>query len=149
MTKRTWMVTGGILGLVMVLSACAAQATPTPTAVPATATPVAPTATPSGPSPAEQITAGQRVYSNQCAGCHGNDLEGVSGPPLTASSLSRFSTAAGLYDYISTRMPANAPGSLSETDYYDVVAYLLDFRGLLPAGEAVTPDTAPGISLSQ
>jgi mono/diheme cytochrome c family protein len=149
MTKRTWLVFGAILGLVTLFSACGAQATSTPTPVPPTATAVPPTATPSGPSRAEQITAGERTYSNQCASCHGNDLQGVSAPALTASNLSRFSTAAGLYDYISSRMPANAPGSLSESDYYAVEAYILEFRGLLPAGEAVTPDTAPGISLSQ
>jgi mono/diheme cytochrome c family protein len=147
MTKRTWLAVGAIAGLIVVLAACGAQATPT--AVPPTATPVPATATPSGPTRAEQISAGEMVYANQCASCHGNDLQGVSAPGLTASNLSRFSTAAGLYDYISSRMPANAPGSLSESDYYNVEAYILEFRGLLPAGEGVTPDTAPGISLSQ
>ncbi len=33
-------------------------------------------------SPA-QATLGQQLYKAQCAACHGNSLEGTSGPPLT------------------------------------------------------------------
>jgi mono/diheme cytochrome c family protein len=133
MKKRTWLAIGAIVGLITVLAACGAQAT----------------STPSGPSRAEQVSAGQEVYASNCASCHGENLQGVDAPALNASTLARFSTAAGIYDYISQQMPLGAPGSLSETQYYQVEAYILDENGLLPTGEALTPDNAPNISLSQ
>jgi alcohol dehydrogenase (cytochrome c) len=91
-----------------------------------------------------QAAAGKQVYSRQCAECHGSNLQGQAGPALAgpkfASNL-RYSkmSAQQLFDFIKTRMPPNAPGSLSDEYYRQVVAYILSRNGH-PAGS--TPLTA-------
>jgi cytochrome c len=101
----------------------------------------------------QQVTAGKQVYATYCGGCHGSDLQGRLGyPQLTRTTLGSFGDAARLFDFISTRMPLVAqgytvqPGTLSTDKYYSVEAYILDYIGLLPAGETLTPQTAPNIT---
>lgn len=85
-----------------------------------------------------QATAGQTVYAEQCAICHGDQLQGKVGPALAGSqflSVSQFQelTADYLYRFMAKHMPANAPGSLSQTQYVDLLAYILEVNGY-PAG---------------
>ena len=85
-----------------------------------------------------QADAGQRVFASQCAICHGDKLEGKVGPALAGEqflSVSQYQelTAGFLYKTISRQMPKNAPGSLSKTQYLDVLAYILKVNGY-PAG---------------
>ena len=85
-----------------------------------------------------QADAGQRVFASQCAICHGDKLEGKVGPALAGQqflSVSQFQelTAGFLYRTMSKQMPKNAPGSLSKTEYLDVLAYILKVNGY-PAG---------------
>jgi mono/diheme cytochrome c family protein len=149
---------------VMALAACGPSAAPpTPTAAPPTSAPTeaapatptveaaATTAAPAGaPGTSEQqVTAGQKVYTTNCESCHGASLEGVTGPPLTQSTISRFGTAQQLVDFTSQLMPQNAPGSLSREQYYDVAAFILEKDGLLPAGETLTPENAANIKLTK
>lgn len=85
-----------------------------------------------------QASDGASVYVQTCASCHGPNLQGESGPPLMGSTLKAgygAGTAAQLYDFISRQMPQNAPGSLSQRQYLDVTAYLLEQNGI-PAGDA-------------
>jgi mono/diheme cytochrome c family protein len=162
---------------VMALAACGPSAAPpTPTAAPPTSAPteaapatptveaaattppptptVAAAATTAAPTGAQgtseqQVTAGQKVYTTDCESCHGASLEGVTGPPLTQSTLSRFGTAKQLVDFTSQLMPQNTPGSLSQEQYYDVTAFILDKDGLLPAGETLTTENAANIKLTK
>jgi cytochrome c5 len=75
---------------------------------------------------AAQADRGSAVYSEKCATCHeGADVDG---PPLTGTPFIdrwREDTLDGLFDFIKTRMPQTAPGSLSEAAYLDIVAHLL------------------------
>jgi mono/diheme cytochrome c family protein len=85
-----------------------------------------------------QADAGQTVFDSQCAICHGDRLEGKVGPALAGQqflSVSQYQelTARFLYKIMSTQMPKNAPGSLSKTEYLDVLAYILKVNGY-PAG---------------
>jgi S-disulfanyl-L-cysteine oxidoreductase SoxD len=85
-----------------------------------------------------QADAGQTVFASQCAICHGDKLEGKVGPALAGEqflSVSQYQelTAGFLYKTISRQMPKNAPGSLSKTQYIDVLAYILKVNGY-PAG---------------
>ena len=63
--------------------------------------------------------------------CHGGPRPGAgfSFPDAPAiigpGTLTDFKTAAQLYDFVSTRMPYQAPGVLSSDDYWNLVAYLL------------------------
>ena len=94
----------------------------------------------------DQVASGQAVYTRDCAECH--DPGGI-GPPLQAANLANYGTAQGLFDYTHSTMPLDAPGSLTDQEYYDVVAYMLSNTGQLPADTVVGPDTAPNISLTQ
>jgi mono/diheme cytochrome c family protein len=85
-----------------------------------------------------QADAGQTVFASQCAICHGDKLQGKVGPALAGQqflSVSQFQelTAQFLYKVMSKQMPANAPGTLSKTQYLNVLAYILKVNGY-PAG---------------
>jgi S-disulfanyl-L-cysteine oxidoreductase SoxD len=88
-----------------------------------------------------QADRGDAVYSEKCATCHeGADVDG---PPLTGTPFVdrwREDTLDGLFEFIKTRMPQTAPGSLPEAAYLDIVAHLLHENDY-PAGDReLTPD---------
>ncbi len=160
-----WIITLALaLVSVMVLAACGSSAatpaatvappTPSPTEA-TTATPTAiatattPATTGAGGTSEQQIAAGQKVYTTDCESCHGTNLEGATGPALTPSIVSQYGNAKQLVDFTSQLMPQNAPGSLSQEQYYDVTAFILNKDGLLPAGETLTPDNAAAIKLTK
>lgn len=122
--------------------------TPTPT-IPRPTTVTSPTPTTESPPATNQVTQGQQVYAQSCQRCHGANLEGGSGTALTLVVLSKYQTADRLVGYLSKQMPANRPGSLSEQQYYDVTAFILDRRGFLPAGQVLTPANAAQLNLRQ
>jgi mono/diheme cytochrome c family protein len=91
-----------------------------------------------------QASRGRVLYLAQCAGCHGNAMEGTSGPPLAGDSfLSNWSgkSAASLVDKIQKTMPFNQPGSLSLLQSTDVAAHILQ-TGNFAAGQTELNDTA-------
>jgi mono/diheme cytochrome c family protein len=93
---------------------------------------------------AAQAARGQQLYKAQCAGCHGNAMEGTNGPPLVGESfLSNWSAQplANVVDKIQKSMPFNLPGSLSRGQSTDLAAYLLQ-AGKFPAGQAELNDGA-------
>lgn len=78
---------------------------------------------------AEQATRGEAVYKEQCAACHGDNLEG-SGPmpPLAGMDFLanwKGKTLGDLYEKTQTTMPATAPGTLTPEQAADVLSYLL------------------------
>lgn len=103
----------------------------------------APPAAPPGFYTRDQATRGQMVYIQYCLRCHGARLAGADGPPLQGPSFGasmtkgRMSTHA-LFAFIKGGMPMNAPGSLSEREYLDVLAYILEKNGYAPGGTALT-----------
>jgi mono/diheme cytochrome c family protein len=91
-----------------------------------------------------QAARGQQLYKAQCAGCHGNAMEGTSGPPLVGDSFLSNRSAqplANLVDKIQKTMPFNLPGSLSRSQSTDLAAYLLQ-AGKFPAGQAELSEAA-------
>jgi S-disulfanyl-L-cysteine oxidoreductase SoxD len=93
---------------------------------------------------AGQAARGQQLYKAQCAGCHGNAMEGTSGPPLVGDDfLSNWSTQtlANLVDKIQKTMPFNLPGSLSRSQATDIAACVLQ-AGKFPAGQAELSEAA-------
>lgn len=83
-----------------------------------------------------QATRGQVVYDRQCSTCHGWDLAGRNARPLKGDVFYRNwgeDSLGSLYSVVRDSMPRNAPGTLSEQDYLDVVAYILQ-RNDYPAG---------------
>ena len=80
--------------------------------------------------------------------CHGTDLQGISGPPLSQSSIAHFGDAKSLLDFVSAQMPLTSPGSLSTQQYDAITAYILYRDGLLPPNTTVTGQNASSISLT-
>ena len=103
---------------------------------------------PSGSGSAEQ---GKVVYEQQCASCHGANLQGGIGdrlvggrgtlvnedptkaPVKTIESYWPYATT--IFDYVKRTMPFNAPDSLSNDEVYAVTAYILTEAKIIP------PDT--------
>src|SRR5205814_2947692 len=84
-----------------------------------------------------QADRGRQIYQAECAGCHGNAMEGTAGPPLAGDGfLSNWSARplASLVDKIQKTMPFNSPGSLSRQQSTDLAAYIVQV-GKFPAGQ--------------
>jgi mono/diheme cytochrome c family protein len=98
---------------------------------------------------AVQARRGQTLYESQCSSCHGADLTGFSGPPLTgARFLDRWRefNLNILYDVIKNTMPLNNAGTLTEAGYLQVVSYILKTNGL-PSGTGELQVTALAATL--
>ena len=95
-----------------------------------------------------QAKRGEAVYKEQCAACHGDNLEG-SGPmpPLAGKDFLtnwQGKPVADVFEKTNTSMPATAPGSLSPEQTADVISYLLSV-GKYPAGAADLPAKAEAL----
>ncbi len=98
-----------------------------------------------------QAAAGHQVYFQQCATCHGEALEGKVGPALSGRQFRQMVAVqnmdgASLFQFISQHMPLSKPGSLSQTQYLDIFAYILQQNGY-PAG--TTPVAANNAELQK
>jgi mono/diheme cytochrome c family protein len=88
---------------------------------------------------AEQAKRGEPLYKEQCAMCHGDNLEGsgpmpaLAGPDFLTNWQAK--TVGDLFEKTHTTMPATAPGSLKAEQAADIVAYLLSV-GKYPTGAA-------------
>jgi mono/diheme cytochrome c family protein len=76
---------------------------------------------------AAQVARGEGVYAAKCAHCHeGADVDG---PNLTGDPFVdrwREDNLSTLFQFLKTRMPQDAPGSLDDKTYVDLVARLLE-----------------------
>ncbi len=92
--------------------------------------------------PQEQADRGQDAYAQNCAQCHGDDLQGLQGQPaLTGDTfLSHHETVWDLFDYARQNMPLTDPGSLEDETYADIVAHILAVNDFPAGGEPLGPD---------
>jgi mono/diheme cytochrome c family protein len=91
-----------------------------------------------------QAKRGQAVYPGICGRCHGRRLNGAPddpdmppSPPLARAKFLRDwdgRSLATLFEYTRATMPESNPGSLTDSEYVDVIAYMLSVGGM-PAGE--------------
>jgi cytochrome c len=101
---------------------------------------------------------GKGVYEQQCAACHGLEGQGGAGVPglvggsttakpavLTVGSYWPYTST--LYDYVRRAMPPTAPKSLSDTQVYQVVAYVLYLNGLVDEDIVVDSASLPKIEM--
>lgn len=93
-----------------------------------------------------QVSHGRALYVQYCFACH---LPGGVGPELTREVLAGMGTARTLFNFIRAAMPQNAPGSLTDPEYWDILAYMLAETGLLPAEIRPGPETADSIRLAR
>jgi len=100
------------------------------------------------------VAAGQKVWDAKCASCHGTFGEsnevftplvgGTTAQDIAAgrvrslatgdvarTTLMKLSSVSTLWDYINRAMPWNGPKSLSTTEVYAVVAYLLNLGDIV------------------
>ena len=81
-----------------------------------------------------QAASGLTTFGQHCAGCHALTADGKA--PLVGDSFWKsFSqkTVGDLLEFVSTSMPNGTPGSLSESEYDNIVALMLKSNGF-PAG---------------
>jgi S-disulfanyl-L-cysteine oxidoreductase SoxD len=108
--------------------------------------------------------AGQKVYADYCAACHGDKLQGIptagiggdkliggrgtlasEAPVKTVESYWPYATT--LFDYIYRAMPLNAPGSLTYDQVYAVSAYILSQAKIIPADAVINQDNLAKVSM--
>lgn len=71
-------------------------------------------------------------------------------PALVGSgALARFPTAENLYGYIHATMPFQNPGSLTDEEYYQIIAFLLRQNGTIDGGMEVSASNAAQIVVSR
>ena len=88
-----------------------------------------------------QATRGRAAYERSCANCHAADLSGFSGPPLKTNLFMdrwREFNLNVLFDLIKDTMPRDAPGSLTEKDYLDIVSHILRTNGISAGSKELT-----------
>ena len=99
---------------------------------------------------AEQAKRGEGVYKEQCAACHGDSLEGSGPMPALAgpdfAKAWKGKTAADLFEKTHSSMPATAPGSMTEKQTADVLAYMFS-AAKFPAGTTELPATVEPLKL--
>lgn len=99
-----------------------------------------------------QANHGGQVYQAGCEGCHGAGLTGGPGGPALSTpvfrSKWRTGTTDALFTYLREKMPPQAPGSLIDQDYVDVLAYLARANGAKPSGTSAQPSGLAATSLA-
>ena len=109
-----------------------ASATAPVEAAPAAATAVSTTFS------AAQVDRGESVFDGVCSACHSvSELRGN-----TFLYSWRRRTAWDLYSQVVETMPEDAPGSLKDQEYVDVVAYILRQNGHRPGDGELAPTEA-------
>ena len=97
---------------------------------------------------ADQAAQGKALFADKCATCHGADLNGAEmAPPLVGPTFLGDwvgQSADDLFTRIHTTMPANDPGSLSNAQTVQVMAYILSVNQF-PAGSAALPSDDTGL----
>ena len=92
-----------------------------------------------GPFTAEQATAGRAIYQSTCSTCHLPDMKGTfEAPPLSGANFMntwRNRPTSDLFTRIRNTMPISNPGSLSDQDAANLVAFILQANGAI-AGHA-------------
>ena len=129
-----------------------------------------------GPEPfSVQATKGAAIFAANCAECHGAGGEGTTkaprlvgmsegalplDPPMERKKrLMQFRTAADIARFVTVNMPGDDPGSLSEADYFRVLAFALQANGIelqnqhldmqLAESIVIPREGAPGMPVSR
>lgn len=119
------------------------------------------------PSGSGDAAVGEDVYRIHCASCHGPAGEGTpAGWPLVGrnpddafdfnESLEKelrrtvgnyWPYATSLFDYTRRAMPLDRPGSLSDSEVYAVVAWMLWRNGIIEVDDVLDAATLPRVEM--
>jgi cytochrome c len=109
------------------------------------------------------VLEGRSVYQQQCASCHGEDLQGgqadrlIGGrdslvnddskkaPVKTVESYWPYATT--LFDYIKRAMPLTAPDSLTNDQVYALTAYILARAKIVSEDAIMNAETLPKVAM--
>ena len=98
-----------------------------------------------GPFTAEQAAAGRAIYQSTCSTCHLPDLKGTfEAPPLAGANFLntwRNRPTSDLFSRIRNSMPITNPGSLSDQDTANLVAFILQANGATAGTQPLTLET--------
>ena len=91
-----------------------------------------------------QASRGQAAYAQHCESCHGPTLDGggQARPLHTTLFLEvwREDYLSSLFQYMQTRMPpGDLAGTLTEAQYTDILAYILQFNKYPAGGKRTDP----------
>jgi hypothetical protein len=95
-----------------------------------------------------QAARGEAVYSNSCGSCH--DGQDADGPGLTGKAFLdrwREDTLEPLFTFIKTTMPGDAPGSLDQRAYVDVLTYILQANSLPASTRELSAEMVGSVQL--
>ena len=95
---------------------------------------------------AQDGTRGGTLYKQQCVSCHGEGLEGRSGPSLAGGDFRSRWPTPDLIDKIRNTMPQDSPGKLTGGQAADLAAYIQQARPAVASAEpakAVPTGPAP------
>jgi mono/diheme cytochrome c family protein len=89
----------------------------------------------------QQAAAGEKIYFDRCASCHGDDLAGVERAPAVAGTAFLDSwhgkTLRKLFEVIES-MPPDEPAVVSAAEAADVLAFIL-YSSEFPSGSTPLP----------
>jgi S-disulfanyl-L-cysteine oxidoreductase SoxD len=119
----------------------------------------APTSVWDGVYSADQAKHGHQLYQQQCAACHGDNLEGDAQteraerlhramPPLSGDVFKgnwNGRPLSDLFDKVRKTMPRDDPGTISAKDNADILAFVLQFNQF-PAGKKELPPDPDAIT---
>ena len=91
-----------------------------------------------------QASRGRDAYRQHCVRCHLADLAGDQlAPPLVGEGfLGRWKgeTVGSLFTAIKDAMPPEAPGTATDQEYVDIIAYVASRNGIGPGQQELSKD---------
>jgi cytochrome c553 len=96
---------------------------------------------------AQDATRGATLYTQQCVSCHGDHLEGHSGPPLAGAGFQSRWPTSDLVAKIKSTMPLDNPGKLTAMQASDLAAYIQQAGKTVAGSEpAMAPTTGAPVA---
>ena len=145
----------GLFGAAFCFSALSAACGGAPPATVESPPSMPATHAPSNPIEA-QSTEGAKLYAQNCASCHGAKGEGGKAPQLVGGNAlpvdprptarvrkDKFQDANDVFTFVKATMPMNRPASLSDTQYWAIVAYDFRANGFSKGEKVLDSSTAP------
>src|SRR5262245_57306771 len=97
----------------------------------------------------EQAERGKAAYDTQCSSCHLSDLSGQGFAPALVEDMFKSRWQEGnvgdLFTVVKQTMPQDKPGSLTDKEYVEIVAFLLK-SNRYPAGTQELPPDAKALN---